>query len=49
MERKAGFRAVLILDVWNPHIDEDEKNLLRTYFQELIGSGLSPNPDDSRD
>lgn len=42
-------RAVLILDVWNPHIDEDERTLLRAYFEESIASGLSPNPDDATD
>ena len=42
-------RAVLILDVWNPHIDEDERMLLRAYFEESIASGLSPNPDDASD
>ncbi|MBY0521649.1 MAG: aspartyl/asparaginyl beta-hydroxylase domain-containing protein [Sphingomonas sp.] len=36
------FRAVLIFDVWNPHIDSVERSLLRTFFAIADESGLDP-------
>ncbi|WP_136162200.1 aspartyl/asparaginyl beta-hydroxylase domain-containing protein [Sphingomonas flavalba] len=38
-------RAVLIFDVWNPHIVEAERALLRALFQALRDSELSPYAD----
>jgi len=35
-------RAVLILDVWNPHITEEERALLLRYFDVADEAGLSP-------
>lgn len=35
-------RAVLIFDVWNPHIDPVERALLRTFFAVADDSGLDP-------
>lgn len=34
-------RAVLIFDVWNPHIREEERALLRTFFSVADESGLA--------
>ena len=35
-------RAVLILDVWNPHITEAERELLQTFFRVADSSGHAP-------
>lgn len=35
-------RAVLIFDVWNPHIDPVERALLKTFFTVADDSGLDP-------
>lgn len=35
-------RAVLILDVWNPHINESERELLRSFYRVADGSGHAP-------
>jgi len=35
-------RAVLIFDVWNPHIEDHEKTALRAFFQGMMESELSP-------
>jgi aspartyl/asparaginyl beta-hydroxylase (cupin superfamily) len=37
-------RAVLIFDVWNPHITEDERMLLRTFYTAADASCLRPEP-----
>ncbi len=37
-------RAVLIFDVWNPHITEPERELLREFFRTADASGFDPNP-----
>jgi len=34
-------RAVLIFDVWNPHISEEERALLRTFFSVADDSGFA--------
>jgi len=36
-------RAVLILDVWNPHLTAAERTLLRTYFAVIDASGHRPD------
>lgn len=36
-------RAVLILDVWNPHLSVAERTLLRTYFGVIDASGHRPD------
>lgn len=38
-------RAVLIFDVWNPHIGPDERQLLRTFFAAADATGLNPARD----
>lgn len=35
-----ALRAVLIFDVWNPHLSEPERDMLRGLFQEMIDYGL---------
>lgn len=35
-------RAVLIFDVWNPHLSEVERALLRAFYVSADASGLSP-------
>jgi aspartate beta-hydroxylase len=40
-----SLRAVLIIDVWNPHLTADERRLLTASFQELMSSGLDPFAD----
>jgi aspartate beta-hydroxylase len=35
-----ALRAVLIFDVWNPHLSESEREMLRGLFQEMIDYGL---------
>jgi len=35
-------RAVLILDVWNPHITEAERELIRRFYVAAEASGHSP-------
>ena len=37
-------RAVLIFDVWNPHITEVERDMLRAFFRTADASGFDPNP-----
>lgn len=39
-------RVVLILDVWNPHLTEAERDLLRAYYRAADASGLNPEPRD---
>jgi aspartate beta-hydroxylase len=35
-----ALRAVLIFDVWNPHLSQSEREMLRGLFQEMIDYGL---------
>ena len=35
-----ALRVVLIFDVWNPHLSETERKMLRELFQEMIDYGL---------
>lgn len=37
-----ALRAVLIFDVWNPHLSEEEHALLRTFFAASDASGHNP-------
>lgn len=37
-------RAVLIFDVWNPHLTETEQRLLRTFYAAADASGHNPEP-----
>jgi len=37
-------RAVLIFDVWNPHLTEIEKGILKKFYSVADASGLSPDP-----
>lgn len=37
-------RAILIFDVWNPHLAEEERALLRTFYASADTSGLNPEP-----
>ena len=37
-------RAILILDVWNPHINEQERTLIGAYYDAADASGFSPEP-----
>ena len=37
-------RAILIFDVWNPHITEGERDMLRAFFRTADASGFDPNP-----
>ncbi len=37
-------RAVLIFDVWNPHLTEEERQLLRVFYATADSSGLNPEP-----
>ena len=37
-------RAILIFDVWNPHLTEEERALLRTFYASADASGLNPEP-----
>lgn len=39
-------RAVLILDVWNPHIAQSERDLINRYFEAADASGLTPAEED---
>jgi aspartyl/asparaginyl beta-hydroxylase (cupin superfamily) len=39
-------RAVLIFDVWNPHLEDDEKDLLRRFFSVADASGQLPRPSE---
>ena len=39
-------RAVLIFDVWNPHITEGERELVNGFFAEADATGLNPLPED---
>lgn len=36
-------RAVLIFDVWNPHLSETERGLLRTFYTATDATGLIPS------
>ncbi|MEP7349683.1 MAG: aspartyl/asparaginyl beta-hydroxylase domain-containing protein [Sphingorhabdus sp.] len=38
--RSDALRAILIFDVWNPHLDESERAMLRGLFQEMADYGL---------
>ncbi|HEY0595662.1 aspartyl/asparaginyl beta-hydroxylase domain-containing protein [Sphingopyxis sp.] len=40
-----ALRAVLIFDVWNPHLQESERDMLRGMFQEMIDYGLDSGHD----
>lgn len=42
-------RAVLIFDVWNPHLGIDEQAMLRALFQEMLDNGLSPYGNSQED
>lgn len=35
-----ALRAVLIFDVWNPHLQDSERDMLRGMFQDMIDYGL---------
>jgi aspartyl/asparaginyl beta-hydroxylase (cupin superfamily) len=37
-------RAVLIFDVWNPHLTETERRLLQRFYAVADASGLAPDP-----
>ncbi|PTQ10093.1 hypothetical protein CLG96_13230 [Sphingomonas oleivorans] len=37
-------RAVLILDVWNPHLSEAERAMLRAFYATADASGHNPEP-----
>jgi aspartyl/asparaginyl beta-hydroxylase (cupin superfamily) len=37
-------RAVLIFDVWNPHLSEAERSMLRLFFLAADASGHNPDP-----
>jgi aspartyl/asparaginyl beta-hydroxylase (cupin superfamily) len=37
-------RAVLIFDVWNPHLSQAERTMLRLFFEAADASGHSPDP-----
>ena len=37
-------RVILIFDVWNPHLTEAERALLRRYFDVADASGFDPGP-----
>ena len=39
-------RAVLIFDVWNPHITTQERDLVNQFFAAADASGLNPLPED---
>jgi aspartyl/asparaginyl beta-hydroxylase (cupin superfamily) len=39
-------RVVLILDVWNPHITPQERELVNRFYAAADASGLMPTPDD---
>jgi aspartate beta-hydroxylase len=39
-------RAVLILDVWNPHIQAHERELINRYYAAADASGLAPVTED---
>lgn len=39
-------RAVLIFDVWNPHITPTERNLVNRFFATADASGLNPLPEE---
>ena len=38
--RSDALRAILIVDVWNPHLSESEREMLRGLFQEMVDYGL---------
>lgn len=42
-----ALRAVLILDVWNPHIRDDERDAINRFFAAVDGSGMNPFPDEN--
>jgi aspartate beta-hydroxylase len=37
-------RAVLIFDVWNPHLTTEERDLLRVFYRSADATGLNPDP-----
>jgi aspartyl/asparaginyl beta-hydroxylase (cupin superfamily) len=37
-------RAILILDVWNPHLDPAERGAIETYYRAADETGLNPEP-----
>jgi aspartyl/asparaginyl beta-hydroxylase (cupin superfamily) len=39
-------RAVLILDVWNPHISPGERELVNTFYKAADATGLNPFPEE---
>jgi aspartate beta-hydroxylase len=39
-------RAVLILDVWNPHITVPERELVNAFYAAADATGLNPFPED---
>jgi aspartate beta-hydroxylase len=39
-------RAVLILDVWNPHIAPHERDLINRFYAAADSTGLNPFPDE---
>lgn len=41
----AEVRAILIFDVWNPHITPAERDLIRNYYRAADASGLAPMED----
>ncbi len=38
--RSDALRAILIFDVWNPHLGESEREMLRALFEEMADYGL---------
>ncbi|MFD1611122.1 aspartyl/asparaginyl beta-hydroxylase domain-containing protein [Sphingomonas tabacisoli] len=40
-------RAVLIFDVWNPHITLQERQLVNRFYAEADATGLNPFPEDN--
>lgn len=43
--RSDALRVVLIFDVWNPHLSETERDMLRGLFQEMVEFGLDEGAD----
>lgn len=41
-------RAVLIFDVWNPYINDDERKMIRQFFETADSTGFNPGTDMSR-
>jgi aspartyl/asparaginyl beta-hydroxylase (cupin superfamily) len=38
--RSDTLRAILIFDIWNPHLGDSEQEMLRALFQEMVDYGL---------